>query len=109
MRASIKHTLSSIFVAVAIVAVVLFTWLQKFPFLMWEKESNGFFAWTDDYLEWVLSMPAPASVLCGDFLTQFFRFPLLGGLIQALGVLVVWLSLTVVMRRFRFQILILLL
>ena len=102
MRASIKHTLSSIFVAVAIVAVVLFTWLQKFPFLMWEKESNGFFAWTDDYLEWVLSMPAPASVFCGDFLTQFFRFPLLGGLIQALGVLVVWLSLTVVMRRFRF-------
>jgi len=100
MRASVKSTISvSVIVLITAVAVIL-CWFQWFPYLLWEKEANSFFSWTNDYLRWVSTMPAPASVLLGDFLTQFYRFPLIGSMLQAVFVIAVYLSGLTILRRF---------
>jgi len=89
-----------ILIPLILFATIFLTWLLSFPYLLWAKEANGFFACTHDYFAWAHSQDTPfLSIVAGDWLTQLFRFPAVGALIQATVVLLTYAALQLLLRR----------
>lgn len=97
-----KHTgLYIVISAIAIGLAIWICWFFLFPYLLWAKEANSFFSFTSDYYNWTLTQPNSFGVLVGDYLTQFYRFPAIGALIQALLAVTVFCVVVFILRRLR--------
>lgn len=65
------------YVSVAVVSIVVFScafWGFRYTFV--QAENNGLFLSTPDYMEKVFSSPWPLSHLVGNYVLQFFHYPL---------------------------------
>lgn len=83
---------SVLFAAVFAVSLIF----QKYTLCSWEYK--GLFLFSSDYFSEVFRSPWPISNLLGDFLVQFYYFPVLGAAINGLLVAGVYLCIRVVTR-----------
>ena len=64
--------------------LIFFIWFMYYPYTLWAKEATSFFVWTPDYLHLTMSGKDGIPALIGNFLLQFYRWPLIGAALQAL-------------------------
>jgi len=67
-----------------------------------QMEALGYFAFSPDYLREVFCSSLPLSHLLSDFLTQVFRYVVAGPLTMAVVMLIFFLMLRSILRRFGF-------
>lgn len=81
-----KKTIVPVVLFLAVFAVsILF---QKYTMILWEY--RGLFLFSPDYFHEVFTHPWPLSNLIADFLVQFYYYPVLGALLNALLAIVIY-------------------
>lgn len=66
-----------------IAPLIFFIWFVYYPYTLWAKEATSFFIWTPDYIHLTMSGNGGIPALIGNFLLQFYRWPLIGATFQA--------------------------
>ena len=85
-----------------LIFVVTALLLQLFlPYTLMQQESYALFLTTPDYLAETFASPWPLSHLAGNFIVQFFHYPLAGPAIIAFVVTLIFILLGLLLRRSR--------
>ncbi len=86
-KSIIKHPESIVFLLFPLVFVFWFIFYRH-HILYWEE--SGFFVHTWEYFKRYLEQPGGLSDYVGYFITQFYRWPVVGAILQTLFLVIVW-------------------
>lgn len=89
-----------ILLSLIIAPLIFCIWFFFFPYMLWEKEATSFFVFTPDYFHLVMDGKGGIPALIGNYLLQFYRWPFIGALLQALFPTIVLLSVMHIIHRF---------
>lgn len=88
-----------ILTSLLIVPMIIIIWYFFFPYLLWEKEITSFFVFTSDYFHSVIAGKGGVPAIIGNYLLQFYRWPFIGAVIQAIFSTIVLFSIMHILHR----------